>query len=217
MSLSSRPSQQRSTPLAGLCTIEPTAIIDERTSSEDSDASIDTTAKIGTHAVDEVPILLSVPQLPGGSEGLQVDQHRIQAEHLSRVLHNNLPLADVADLPESQFALRRHTRYGSLGTHTNTMQHLRSITVPVSPTQLPESTLEDLLAILDVTRVLPLYASASDHRLRSQSVASLRGGGGGDRRRQIDKFMANRESSAFAFDPAAAFFRYDKRVYLKHD
>jgi len=218
MSLSNRPAQQQNTPSVEIRTVDSSATIDERTSSEDSDASIDPIAKIGAYAVDEVSTLLSVPQLADGLDSLKVDQHRIQAEHPSRVLHNNLTLAKVVDLPESQFALRRYSRYGSLGTHTDTMQNLRSITAPVPPTYLPESTLEDLLAILDVTRATPLHASVSDQRLRSQSVVSLPDGGGGDRRRQIDKFMASKYSTTLELDdPAQALIRYDMRVYFKRN
>jgi DCN1-like protein 1/2 len=215
MSLSNRPAQQQNTPSVEIRTVDSSATIDERTSSEDSDVSIDPIAKIRACAVDEVSTLHSVPQLVDGLDSLKVEQHRFQAEHLSRVLHNNLTLAKVVDLPESQCG---YTRYGSLGTHTDTMQNLRSITAPVPPTYLPESTLEDLLAILDVTRATPLHASVSDQRLRSQSVVSLRDGGGGDRRRQIDKFMASRYSTTLELDdPAQALIRYDMRVYLKRN
>ncbi|KAG9191277.1 hypothetical protein G6011_09365 [Alternaria panax] len=180
--LSSRSPQQRNNLPTEIGTVEPVTTIDERASSDDNDASVNPLGKIGAHAVNEVPLLLSVSQMVDGLEGSHVEQHWNQAEHLSRVLHNNLTLTNVTDLPESQFASRHHTRYGSLGMHTDTMPHLRSITNPVPPTHLPDSTLEDLLAILDVTGTVPLRASASDDQLGSQSIASLRGGAGKDRR-----------------------------------
>jgi DCN1-like protein 1/2 len=184
MSLSNRPSQRQDPPPTGVYTVESATAVDESTACDDSDASIKRIVKSGVHAVNDVPILLSVPQLANGVGASHLEQHRIRAEHLSRVLHNNLTLANITNLPESEFTLRRHTRYGSLGTHTDTLQHLRSITTPVPPTHLANSKPESLLAILDINGATSLHASASDHQLRSQSTMSLRGGSGSNFPRQ---------------------------------
>ncbi|RYO36154.1 hypothetical protein AA0111_g2862 [Alternaria arborescens] len=181
MSLSNRPSQRQDPPPTGVYTVESATAVDESTACDDSDASIKRIVKSGVRAVNDVPILLSVPQLANGVEASHLEQRRIRAEHLSRVLHNNLTLANVTNLPESEFTLRRHTRYGSLGTHTDTLQHLRSITTPVPPTHLANSPPESLLAILDINGAASLHASTSDRQLRSQSTMSLRGGSGFDR------------------------------------
>jgi DCN1-like protein 1/2 len=217
MGSSSRPSQQQNSPPTKVCTDEPGATINERgTSSEDSGASIDRVASTtGTDAVDKPFILSPAPQMTDGPDGLQLEQQRIQAEHLSRVLHDNFTLANVADLPESQFASRRHTRYGSLGTHTETMRDLRSITAPAPPIQSLKSTLEDLLDILDVTGVPHLRASVSDDRLRSQPMLLLRGGSGHDNdKRRNTKHVYNYEER-IALHNRARLFRYDRAGMLQ--
>jgi DCN1-like protein 1/2 len=179
MSFSSRPPQPRHTPPSELRTVKPTATIDESTSHEDTDASVDPiVSNTETCAVNGAFVSLSIPQLAEGLDCLQVEQHRVQTEHLSRVLHSNVTFPIVTGLPESQLALPRHTRYGSLGTHPATLQYPRSITAPIQTTHLSKSILEDLLALLDTTTAPPLRTSVSDHHLRSESTVSLRGGSG---------------------------------------
>jgi hypothetical protein len=53
-------------------------------------------------------------QVASGLPGPQVEQQRLQAEHLSQVLYSS-PVS-TASPPQSQFAPGRHTRYVSLGT-----------------------------------------------------------------------------------------------------
>jgi DCN1-like protein 1/2 len=180
MSLSSRLHHPRATPPAQVPTVDPTATVEESASSINADTSINPIASsIETYTVNGAFTPLSVPHVAEGLDRLPAEQHRIQAEHLSRVLHNNLSLTNVADLPQSQFTLPRHTRYGSLGAHSITLQHPRSITAPVPTALLPDPKLEDLLAMLYTTIVPPLRVSVSDHHLKTGPAVSLRGGSGG--------------------------------------
>lgn len=222
MSLSNRPSQRQDPPPTGVYTVESATAVDETTACDDSDASIKRIVKSGVHAVNDVPILLSVPQLANGVEASHLEQRRIRAEHLSRVLYNNLTLANVTNLPESEFTLRRHTRYGSLGTHTDTLQHLRSITTPVPPTHLANSPPESLLAILYINGATSLHASTSDRQPRSQSTMSLRGGSGFDRqgRRKPNWQLALEEiirddNAWLRMNPGQSLqSRYDMQTYI---
>ncbi|KAI4630482.1 hypothetical protein J4E80_001418 [Alternaria sp. BMP 0032] len=154
---------------------------DEPLSSGNTATSSDSTASsIETYTVKGASQPLSVPHLVEGLDCLQTEQHRVQVEHLSRVLHSSLSLTHVTNAPESQFALARHVRYGSLGTDSVILQHPRSITDPLPTTSLPQTTLEDLLVLLHTTTVPPLRTSVSDHHLGSEPIVSLRGGSGID-------------------------------------
>ncbi|KAI4696227.1 uncharacterized protein J4E88_000400 [Alternaria novae-zelandiae] len=154
---------------------------DERLSSGNTATSSDSTASsIETYTVKGAFQPRSVPHLVEGLDCLQTEQHRVQAEHLSRVLHSSLSLTNVTNAPESQFALARHVRYSSLGTDSVILQHPRSITAPLPTTSLPQTTLEDLLELLHTTTVPPLRTSVSDHHLGSEPTVSLRGGSGID-------------------------------------
>jgi len=152
---------------------------DERLFSGKTAASSDSTkSSIETYTVQGAFRPLAVPHLVEGLDCLQTEQHRVQAEHLSRVLHSSLSLTNVTNAPESQFALARHIRYGSLGTDSVIIQHPRSITTPLPSTCLPETILEELLALLHTTTVPSLHTSVSDHHLGSEPTVSLRGGSG---------------------------------------
>jgi len=182
MSLSSRTSHLRDIQPAQVHAVSTiNTVDDERLSSGNTATSSDSTASsIETYTVKGAFQPLSVPHLVEGLDCLQTEQHRVQAEHLSRVLHSSLSLTNVTNAPESQFAVARHVRYGSLGTDSVILQHPRSITAPLPTTSLPQTTLEDLLVLLHTATVPPLRTSVSDHHLGSEPIVSLRGGSGID-------------------------------------
>jgi hypothetical protein len=91
--------------------------IEEHPSCEHNDTHITPLAfaEINSSQQDENAVPLSSPlELASGLPGPQVEQQRLQAEHLSEVLYSNFAL--ITSPPQSQFTATRHTRYGSLGT-----------------------------------------------------------------------------------------------------
>lgn len=130
--------------------------------------------------IKERPASPTVSQLPAGSRPFHVEQHRLQAEHLSQVLYNTLALSKNAVPPQGQFGSSRHARYGSLGTHSDTSSSIRNFTAPCHATHSSGSPLLDLLELLQASTFPHLRTSASEIHLRPQAVVSLRGGSGDD-------------------------------------
>ena len=80
------------------------------------------------------PMISNTSQILTGGHRSPMEQHRLQAEHLSQVLYNSQPLSVIADpLPGSSKPSPQLNRYGSLGTQSATSYHLRSITAPLPP------------------------------------------------------------------------------------
>lgn len=86
------------------------------TSSQPRIATRSPDSTIGLNGAKDGSISPSVSQLPIWPHPLEVEQHRLQTEHLSHVLYNSLDLCEPASLSQRQFGASRHIRYGSLGT-----------------------------------------------------------------------------------------------------
>jgi hypothetical protein len=107
----------------------------------------------------------------------QMDRHRLQAEYLSHVLYEDLSLASAG---EALTALPINTtqpgRNRAMGPWKSTC-HLRNITARVASTEkkLLLSTTAELCSPLPMLPISP--RTASDSRMRAQSMVNLRGGG----------------------------------------
>ncbi|KAI4656446.1 uncharacterized protein J4E79_008000 [Alternaria viburni] len=103
MSLSSRTSHLRDVQPAQVHAVSTiNTADDERLSSGKTAASSDSTkSSIETYTVQGAFRPHAVPHLVEGLDCLQTEQHRVQAEHLSRVLHSSLSLTNVTNAPES--------------------------------------------------------------------------------------------------------------------
>lgn len=121
----------------------------------------------------------SVSTLPTRSRNLQLEQHRLQAEHLSQVLYNTLSLPKSATASHDLFPSSHRIEYGSLGIPAVTSSNMRNITAPCQATYFPSSPVLDLMKVFDSSEAPFLRTSTSELHLRPRSVVSLRGGSGG--------------------------------------
>ncbi|XP_014555941.1 hypothetical protein COCVIDRAFT_101024 [Bipolaris victoriae FI3] len=118
----------------------------------------------------------SASTLPTRPRNLQLEQHRLQAEHLSQVLYNTLSLPNSAVTSHDLFRSSHHVEYGSLGIPAVTSSNIRNITAPCRATYFPSSPVLDLMKAFDSSEAPFLRTSASEFHLRPQPVVSLRGG-----------------------------------------
>ncbi|KAJ6194751.1 hypothetical protein J3E72DRAFT_441089 [Bipolaris maydis] len=117
----------------------------------------------------------SVSALPTRSRNLQLEQHRLQAEHLSQVLYNTLSLPKSATASHDLFPSSHRIEYGSLGIPAVTSSNMRNITAPCQATYFPSSSVLDLMKVFDSSEAPFLRTSTSELHLRPRSVVSLRG------------------------------------------
>lgn len=120
----------------------------------------------------------SASTLPIRPRNLQLEQHRLQAEHLSQVLYNTLSLPKSAATSHDLFRSSHHVEYGSLGISGVTSSNIRNTTAPCQATYFPNSPVFDLMKAFDSSKAPFPRASASEFHLRPQPVVSLRGGYG---------------------------------------
>lgn len=117
-------------------------------------------------------------QCVSGRSQPQVEQQRLQAEYLSRVLYDNLAISSPTGLPQSQFKLPpQHSRYGSLEMQSIASFQLRNITAPLSQILSPTQHLSMLQTQLDTPTPPPPQKTVVEDHLWRQSAISLRGGG----------------------------------------
>lgn len=145
----------------------------------------------------QVPVLMAhdTSQCADGRTQSQLEQYRLQAEYLGKVLYGslNIPALDVP--PQSQFGSSSHySPYGSLGMQSNTSYHLRSVTDPLSPTLLPTQHLSILHRQSSIPTTSTPWKTALDDDHQMQVALSLRGGGNGETSSRPDHINETKEA-----------------------
>jgi hypothetical protein len=102
----------------------------------------------------------------------QMEQHRLQAEHLSQVLYSTLSLATPA--PKSSSALSLSSFLSVQGIPG---RHIRNITAPVALADLSALFASTPPGRQDLPTLPFIHRTLCDGQLHQQSMVSLRGGG----------------------------------------
>lgn len=110
------------------------------------------------------------PVMSTDARHFQDEQHRLQAEHLSQVLYDSLPLDDANDEQTIRAVAAMPEQNPVVLGRFSTMRHVRNITAPVRSSRVPESTQDPSLY-----RALP--QGLLDSSLNVENVVVMRGGG----------------------------------------